>query len=230
MKALDSVALTPTPRLDPARMEAEARAFADRMHVRRTVRQFSSEPVAAEVIRQCVRAAASAPSGANRQPWHFVAVSNGATKAAIREAAEAEEREFYQHRASNEWLDALAALGTNAEKPFLVEAPWLIAVFAERHGVAPDGRHIKNYYTPESVGIAVGMLLTALHGVGLATLTHTPSPMNFLRDLLARPVNERAYLLVVTGYPADGARVPAIHRKELNHVLTLDEGHLPPQR
>jgi iodotyrosine deiodinase len=192
-------------------------AFADDLARRRTVRDYASTPVSRAVIEQCLRAAGTAPSGANQQPWRFVAVQDVAIKRRIREAAEAEEREFYQHRAPDEWLNALAPLGTDADKPFLETAPWLIGIFYERFGVDAEGNKIKRYYPHESVGIATGMLIAALHRAGLATLTHTPSPMGFLNEILGRPKNEMAYLLLVVGHPADGCRVPDIQR------LALDE-------
>ena len=202
-------------------MLARAESFADDLHRRRTIRDFSNRPVSVEVIRDCLRAAASAPSGANRQPWHFVVVSNPGIKTRIREAAEAEERAFYQGRASDAWLEDLAPLGTDEHKPFLEDAPYLIVVFAERFEVHADGTRHKNYYVSESVGIATGMLLAALHNAGLATLTHTPSPMGFLREILDRPRTERPYLIVVAGYPAEGVRVPDIRRKALSDVTTF---------
>jgi nitroreductase len=175
---------------------------------RRSVRDFSPRPVPRDIIEQAVRAAGTAPSGANMQPWHFVAVMDPELKRRIREGAEEEERAFYHGRAPREWLDALAPLGTDEHKPFLEIAPCVIVVFALSYGVLPDGRKVKNYYVQESVGIAVGLLIAALHHAGLATLTHTPSPMAFLNEILGRPANERPYLLLVTGYPAAGARVP----------------------
>lgn len=202
---------------EPTRL-ARARAFADLMQRRRTVREFSDRAVPREVIRECLRAAASAPSGANQQPWRFVAIGDPATKRRIREAAEAEEREFYTRRAPQDWLAALAPLGTDADKPFLETAPWLIAIFYERFGVDADGAKQKRYYPHESVGIATGLLIAALHGAGLATLTHTPSPMGFLNDALGRPKNEMPYLLLVVGHPAAGCRVPAIERLPLDAV------------
>jgi nitroreductase len=205
----------------PAEMLDRAREIAAELSRRRTVRQFSDLAVPRELIEECLRAAASAPSGANLQPWHFVAIAPGEIRGRIRAAAEAEEREFYAHRAPAEWLDALAPLGTDADKPFLEVAPWLIAVFAQRYGLLPDGRKVRHYYPLESVGIATGMLITALHHAGLATLTHTPSPMGFLNELLGRPVNERPFLLLVTGYPAPGATVPAIGRKGLEEVVSF---------
>jgi len=192
---------------------ARATAFADLLRQRRTVRDYAPDPVPREVIAECLRAAGSAPSGANMQPWHFVAVGDPALKRRIRESAEVEEREFYAHRAPPEWIEALAPLGTGSEKPFLEVAPWLIAVFAERWHSDASGRRVGHYYVSESVGIATGMLIAALHHAGLATLTHTPSPMGFLNDLLRRPASERAFLLLVTGYPAPGAKVPRIGKK-----------------
>lgn len=210
-------------RLPEEEMLRRARATAAQLSRRRTVREFSSDPVPREVISACVAAAACAPSGANQQPWHFVAVGLGQRdlRARLRAAAEAEEREFYAHRAPQAWRDALAPLGTDADKPFLEVAPWLIAIFVEPHGIAPDGRPVKHYYATESVGIATGLLIGALHDAGLATLTHTPSPMGFLTTLLDRPAHERPFLLLVTGYPAAGVRVPAITRKPFERVATF---------
>ena len=188
---------------------------------RRTVRDFSTRPVPQRVIESAIAAAGTAPSGANMQPWHFVAIGNPQTKRTIREAAEKEERELYDHRASDEWLDALAPLGTNANKPFLEAAPWLIAVFAQKYSVDADGQKRKHYYTQESVGIATGLLITALHQAGLVTLTHTPSPMEFLRTTLGRPSHERPFLLLVTGYPASNATVPSIEKKPLAGIMTV---------
>ena len=182
---------------------------------RRTVREFSDRPVPRDIIETALRAAGTAPSGANLQPWHFVVVSGAATRKKIRAAAEAEEREFYEHRASAEWLEALAPLGTDSNKPFLETAPYLIAVFLQKFGELPDGRKVKHYYPVESTGLATGILITALHHAGLATLTHTPSPMKFLNKILDRPKSERPFLLLVVGYPAADARVPDIERKPL---------------
>jgi len=182
---------------------------------RRTVRDFSDRPVPRDIIETALKAANTAPSGANLQPWHFAVVSGAATKRRIREAAEAEEREFYAHRASQEWLAALQPLGTDENKPFLETAPYLIAVFLQKFGELPDGRKVKHYYPSESTGLATGILITALHRAGLATLTHTPSPMKFLNEILGRPKSERPFLLLVVGYPADDARVPDIRRKPL---------------
>ena len=182
---------------------------------RRTVREFSDRPVPRDIIETALKAAGTAPSGANLQPWHFVVVSGAGTKKKIREAAEDEEKEFYEHRASAEWLAALEPLGTDSNKPFLETAPYLIAVFLQKYGELADGRKVKHYYPVESTGLATGILITALHHAGLATLTHTPSPMKFLNEILGRPKSERPFLLLVVGYPADDARVPDIGRKAL---------------
>lgn len=206
----------------PAEMAARARAFADDLGRRRTVREFSDRPVPRALIEDCLRAAGTAPSGANQQPWHFVAVSEPEVKRRIRVAAEAEEREFYAHRAPPDWLEALAPLGTDASKPFLEIAPWLIAVFIRRFERLPDGRKRKHYYTDESVGLATGLLVAALHHAGLVSLTHTPSPMKFLNGILGRPKDlERPFLLLVAGYPAPDARVPDIARKPLAEYTTF---------
>ncbi len=188
---------------------------------RRTVRDFSDRPVPRDIIETALKAANTAPSGANLQPWHFAVVSGPETKRRIREAAEAEEREFYAHRASPEWLGALEPLGTDEHKPFLETAPYLIAVFLQKFGGLPDGRKVKHYYPHESTGLATGILITALHTAGLATLTHTPSPMKFLNDILGRPKSERPFLLLVVGYPADDARVPDISRKSLEEFASF---------
>jgi len=191
------------------------------MRSRRSVRDFSPEAVPRDLIETALAAAHSAPSGANRQPWHFVAVSDPTVKRRIREAAEAEEREFYEgNRAPQPWLDALAPLGTGWRKPFLEIAPWLVAVFKEVYGVGPDGAHVTNYYVNESVGIACGFFITALHRMGLATLTHTPQPMRFLNEILERPANERPYILFPVGYPAEGCTVPDIPKKPLDQVVS----------
>ncbi len=204
-------------------MLEKSQEFNQFLQRRRTVRDFSSKAVAKEVIEQCILAAGSAPSGAHMQPWHFVAISNKQIKAKIRAAAEMEEKEFYQHRASKEWLKALEPLGTDTNKPFLETAPWLIAVFAERYGLDAEGKRYKHYYTPESVGISCGMLISALHASGLATLTHTPSPMGFLKDILKRPTNERPYLLVVCGHPTDDAMIPDLSRNGLQKIASFFE-------
>jgi nitroreductase len=172
------------------------------------------------VINNCILAAGTAPSGANLQPWHFVVVSDPKIKKQIRKAAEEEEKEFYTKRAPKEWLDALAPLGTNEHKPFLEKAPILIAIFAKSFDMLPDGRKVKQYYSQESVGIATGMLITAVHNAGLVSLTHTPSPMNFLNEILGRPNNERPFLILVVGYPADGVKVPDIKKKALEEIVT----------
>jgi nitroreductase len=199
-----------------------ATAFHASMATRRTVREYSSRAVPREVIEHAIATAGTAPSGANLQPWHFVAIADADRdlRRRIREAAEVEEREFYEHRAPREWLEALAPLGTDWRKPFLEIAPWLIAVFVRPHGVNPDGSVMKHYYAVESVGIATGMLIVALHQAGLATLTHTPSPMGFLNTMLERPSFERPFLLLVAGYPADDAQVPDITRKPLAEIAT----------
>ena len=195
--------------------------FYDFMRIRRTVRDFSDRLVSQEVIENCIKTAGTAPNGANLQPWHFVAVSDPLVKRAIREGAEAEEREFYERRATPEWLEALAPLGTDAQKPFLETAPYLIVIFAQSFGVGGEGQKIHHYYVQESVGIATGMLITAVHNAGLVSLTHTPSPMNFLNDILNRPKNERPYLILVVGYPAEEVTVPVINKKKLDEIVTF---------
>lgn len=195
--------------------------FYARLKKRRTVRDFANKPVPADVIEKCLLAAGTAPNGANMQPWHFVVVSDPAIKRQIREAAEAEEKDFYDRRASDEWLEALAPLGTDAHKPFLEIAPYLIVIFAQSYGFDWNGQKIKHYYVQESVGIATGMLITAVHEAGLASLTHTPSPMNFLNEILGRPQNERPFLILVVGYPAQDAVVPAISKKSLREMATF---------
>ncbi len=196
-------------------------AFSQQMQRRRTVRHFSDRPVPPMIIQQCIQAAATAPSGANLQPWHFVVVSDPSLKRKIRLAAEQEEIEFYTKRAPKEWLEALEPLGTDEHKPFLEIAPYLIAVFVERYGKLPDGQKVKHYYATESVGIATGILITAIHNVGLASLTHTPSPMKFLNEILGRPSNESPFLLMVVGYPAEDAMVPDIERKRMEDICTF---------
>ena len=188
---------------------------------RRSVREFSDRPVPIEIIRTALEAANTAPSGANLQPWHFAVISGAQTKKKIRQAAEVEEREFYTHRASEEWLAALEPLGTDDSKPFLETAPYLIAVFLQKFGVLPDGRKVKHYYPVESTGLATGILITALHHAGLATLTHTPSPMKFLNEILGRPQSERPFLLLVVGYPAADATVPDLQRKTLDEYASF---------
>ena len=205
----------------PREMIERARTFNTEIQRRRTVREFSDRPVSREIIEQCLLAAGSAPSGAALQPWHFVVISNPLVKARIRVEAEKEEREFYNGRAPREWLDALAPLGTDEHKEFLDIAPYLIAIFEKTHSTLDDGRRVKNYYAGQSTGIACGMLITALHASGLATLTHTPSPMGFLNQILGRPKGERPFLLLVVGYPADGVKVPDIKRKALDSIATF---------
>jgi iodotyrosine deiodinase len=210
-------------RLSAEEQQATVETFCASMQRRRTVRDFSNEPVPFHLIEAAVRTAASAPSGANQQPWKFVVVSDPEVKRKIRIAAEDEEREFYERRAPQEWLDALAPLGTDWRKPFLETAPYLIVVFRIDYGISKDSdgneQKYKHYYVSESVGIAVGMLLSAVHLAGLVALTHTPSPMAFLSELLHRPKNERAFMLIPVGFPAEGAMVPAIRRKTLNEVI-----------
>lgn len=207
----------------PDEMLRRAQDFLAEVQRRRTVRQFSSRPVPRDVIETCLLAAGTAPNGANLQPWHFAVVGDAGLKRQIREGAEKEEHEFYTRRAPQEWLDALAPFGTDESKPYLETAPYLIAIFAQSYGVLPDGRRVKNYYVSESVGIATGILITALHTAGVATLTHTPSPMGFLNKILGRPENERPFLLLVTGYPAEEAEVPGIVKKPLHEIASFYE-------
>lgn len=211
-------------RLTPEEMLANAQEFYQKVNSRRTVRDFSSQEVPLEVIQQCLLAAGTAPSGANRQPWHFAVVGDPLIKKKIREGAEQEEQEFYSGRAPQDWLDALAPLGTDAEKPFLELAPYLIVVFAEKYGVDSQQKKQKNYYVTESVCLATGLLITALHSSGLATLTHTPAPMKFLNEILARPVREKPLMILVVGYPENGAKVPAIERKDLTETASFHLG------
>jgi nitroreductase len=210
-------------RLAPAESERRGVELVARLARRRSVRDFSPEPVPRAWIERALSAAASAPSGANRQPWRFVAVADPALQREIRVAAEAEERAGYEHRMSAEWLRALAPLGTDWRKPFLETAPWLVVVFAELWEALPDGGKAKNYYVKESVGIACGLFIAALHEMGLVTLTHTPSPMAFLNQILGRPDNEKPYILFPVGYPAEAARVPDIRRKPLGEVVVWRE-------
>ncbi|MBV6451893.1 MAG: Coenzyme F420:L-glutamate ligase [Anaerolineales bacterium] len=202
-------------------MKQRATAFREHMQRRRTVRHFSDKPVPREVIEECLVTAGTAPSGANLQPWQFVVVSDSKVKQEIRVAAEEEERDFYHRRAPKEWLDALAPLGTDEHKPFLDVAPYLIAIFGKNHSELLDGRRVKNYYVHESVGIATGFLIAALHNAGLVSLTHTPSPMGFLNDILKRPKDEKPFLLLVTGFPAKDAEVPVITKKPLSEIATF---------
>lgn len=200
-----------------------ALAYLEHVRKRHSVRDFATTPVPADVIEACVRAAGTAPSGANHQPWHFACVSDPEVKRAIREAAEVEEAEFYGGRGGDEWLRNLSKLGTDQFKPFLESAPWLIAVFVERQGKDEAGKKRKNYYMSESVGIATGFLLNALHSAGLATLTHTPNPMKFLSRILERPATERPYMLIVVGHPAEDATVPAaaLQKKPLEEIASF---------
>ncbi len=223
MKDFPSVPYTGYQEYPPAQMQKRAEDFYADMLRRRTVREYSDRPVPREIIEKCILAAGTAPNGANLQPWHFVAVSDPAIKRQIRIEAEKEEAVFYNGRAPEEWLDALAPLGTDAAKPFLETAPYLIAVFAQSYGLLPDGRKVKHYYVQESVGIATGMLITAIHNAGLASLTHTPSPMGFLNSILQRPSHERPFLLLVVGYPADDAHIPthAMQKKSLDEIATF---------
>jgi iodotyrosine deiodinase len=200
---------------------ALAKEFYSMMNRRRTVRDFSERPVPREVIEHCIRAAGTAPNGANLQPWHFVAVSDPVVKHKIRIAAEAAEKEFYERRAPTAWLEALAPLGTDWHKPFLEKAPWLIAIFALPFRVLPDGTRTPTYYAIESVGIAAGLLVTAVHSCGLVSLTHTPSPMGFLNRILSRPSHEKPFLLLVVGHPAEDARVPDISRKPVKEISSF---------
>ena len=204
-----------------AEMRERLASFYASVDRRRTVREFSDRPVPRDIIETALKAANTAPSGANLQPWHFAVVSGPETKKRIREAAEIEEREFYEHRASPEWLAALEPLGTDSDKPFLETAPYLIAVFLQKFGTLEDGRKVKHYYPTESTGLATGILITALHQAGLVCLTHTPSPMKFLNEILGRPTSERPFLLLVTGYPADDAEVPDIDRKPLEEFASF---------
>lgn len=207
--------------LSPVEMHERSSAFLATVSRRRSVRHFSAQGVPDDVIENCIRAAATAPNGANQQPWHFAVVKSSEIKRRIREAAEAEERAFYSQRAPQDWLDALAPLGTDANKPFLEIASHLIVIFSESHGVDSDGKSFKHYYALESVGLATGILITALHHAGVATLTHTPSPMKFLNEILDRPRHQRPFILLVVGYPAPDAQVPDIQKKELAQIVSV---------
>jgi nitroreductase len=202
-------------------MKQRARQFRQQMQRRRTVRHFSDRPVPPGVIEECLLAAGSAPNGANLQPWHFVVVSDPRVKREIRIAAEQEEDEFYHRRAPQEWLDALSLIGTDEHKPFLETAPYLIVIFGKNHSHLPDGRRVKNYYVNESVGIATGFLITAVHNAGLVSLTHTPSPMGFLNSILRISPDEMPFLILVVGYPAENAHVPNIEKKSLEEIATF---------
>ncbi len=209
------------PAYAPDEMAERAEAYYREMRNRRTVRQFSDRAVPRGVIEACLRTAGTAPSGANMQPWKFVVVSDPSIKQQIRQAAEIEEHEFYTRRAPPEWLEALAPLGTDEHKPYLERAPYLIAIFVERYRILPDGQQLKHYYALESVGIATGVLISALHHAGLASLTHTPSPMGFLNQILERPENEKPFLLLVVGFPDDEAVVPRISKKPLDEFVVF---------
>lgn len=202
-------------------MKQRAISFREEMQRRRTVRQFSDRAVPREIIEECLLVAGSAPSGANMQPWHFVVVTDPRVKHEIRIAAEQEEDEFYHRRAPQEWLDALATIGTDEYKPFLETAPYLIVVFGKNHDFLPDGRRVKNYYVHESVGIATGFLIAAVHNAGLVSLTHTPSPMGFLNTILDISPDEKPFLILVVGYPAEDALVPMIEKKFLEEIATF---------
>ena len=209
--------------LSDAEAQAQAQAFLDLMRQRHSVRDYSTRPVPEAVIATCIAAAGTAPSGANQQPWHFAAISDPAMKARIRTAAEAEEEKFYDGGGGDEWLTALEPIGTGAHKPHLTDAPWLIVIFAQRYGIAPDGTRRKHYYVPESVGIATGMLITALHKAGLVCLTHTPNPMKFLMGLCGRPENEKPVMILAVGHAATDATVPAAakHKKPLDEIVSF---------
>ena len=211
------------PELSDQEIQVRALEFFELMEKRRTLREFSDRPVPRGIIDACVQAAGQAPSGANMQPWHFEIVGDPAIKKEIRLAAEEEERQFYGGRASEEWLDALAPLGTYESKPFLEKAPWLIVIFEQHHGLDAEGGKTRYYYTKESVGLASGFLIAALHNAGLASLTHTPSPMGFLNKILERPANEKPFLLLVTGHPAADATVPVITRKDPEQYIRYRE-------
>ena len=213
-------------RLSPDEMRERGQQFLELMDARRSVREFSDEPVARSMIEAAIRAASTAPSGAHRQPWRFVAISEPARKQRIREAAEEEERAFYEHRAPDAWLEALDPLGTNSQKPFLTTAPWLVVVFEQLHSFDDEGGRVQNYYTKESVGIACGLFIAALHSMGLSTVTHTPSPMRFLNEILGRASNERPYILFPIGFAAADAQVPDLERRRLDEISVFD----PPAR
>ncbi|MEJ6394743.1 nitroreductase family protein [Gymnodinialimonas sp. 2305UL16-5] len=221
--AYEAVPLSDRAALTDAEALAAAQAAYDEVRTRHSIRDFSDRTVPAEIIEACVKSAGTAPSGANHQPWHFVAISNPALKAQIRAEAEAEEQKFYAGGASDEWIKALEPIGTNADKPHLTTAPWLIVIFAQRWGEFDDGTRFKNYYVPESVGIATGFLIWALHRAGLSVLTHTPNPMKFLNGALDRPASEKPTMILAVGHPADGATVPAVAKikKPLAEILTI---------
>lgn len=221
MSNKDFIPLTDYKEYPVDEMRQRARSFYEDMKRRRTVRDFSDRSVPREIIEDCICAAGTAPNGANKQPWHFVVVSDPKVKKEIRVAAEDEEREFYENRATDEWLQALAPLGTDSNKPFLEDAPYLITIFSESYGIKEGGEKETHYYVKESVGIATGMLITAIHNAGLVSLTHTPSPMGFLNEILDRPKNERPFLLLVVGYPKEDVKVPDITKKLLDEIATF---------
>ena len=225
MQDYEAVPLPHSEQFSAQEMTQKAESYYQLIKRRHSVRHFSDEPVPRQVIETCIKAAGTAPSGANHQPWHFVCVGDASVKRKIRIAAEHEEAEFYGGRAGADWLEDLDKLGTDAEKPFLETAPWLIAIFLERSGTDEEGKKRKNYYMSESVGIATGFLLNALHSAGLATLTHTPNPMKFLNEILNRPSTERPYILLVVGHPSDDATVPAaaLIKKPLEEISTFIE-------
>lgn len=223
MQAHDHIPLEDFHELPSEEMLSRAKQFYEEIKTRHSIRDFSERPVDRQIIDECIKAAGTAPSGANHQPWHFAVIGSPEVKKAVREKAEQEERNFYDHRkAGEEWLEALKPLGTDSCKPFLEKAPWLIAIFAERRGGVEKGMDKKNYYVPESVGIATGFLIAALHKAGLATLTHTPNPMKFLNEICDRPKTDKAYILMVVGYPAEGATIPqhATIKKPLEDITT----------
>ncbi len=221
MKEAKFIPLSNYKEYPPDEMLERAKDFYELIKSRRTVREFSDRPVPREVIEQCLLAAGTAPNGANKQPWHFAVVSDQEIKAKIRIAAEEEEREFYQRRAPEDWLEDLVPFGTDEHKPFLEKAPYLIGIFAQSYHLNKEGEKEKHYYVKESVGIATGILITALHNAGLATLTHTPSPMGFLNEIMQRPSHEKAFLLLVVGYPEDGVQVPDITKKSLSGIASF---------
>ena len=222
MSDIETLPLDDFTEYPPEEMRARAAAFYEEIKHRHTLRAFSDRAVDRAVIEDCIRAAGTAPSGANHQPWHFAVISDAAIKAKVRKAAEEEEREFYSRRASEEWLEALKPLGTDDHKPYLEVAPYLIAIFGQKRGGIEPGQDMKNYYVTESIGIATGFLIAALHHAGLATLTHTPAPMNFLNELCDRPKTEKPFLLLVAGYPEKGAEIPvhATLKKPLEQIAT----------
>ena len=202
-------------------MDYNANQFFQKVSSRRSVRDFSSDDFPIDIIKNCIKSASTAPSGANKQPWHFVIVKDPKIKRKIRKAAEIEEKEFYGGRAPKEWLDDLNQFGTDWNKPFLEEAPYLIVIFSKKFDMNDDGTNKKNYYVSESVGIASGLLLTALHNAGLVTLTHTPSPMAFLSDILNRPPSDKPYLIIPVGFPSENAEVPNIKKKTFKEICTI---------